>query len=156
MVIGVVALPWVRDIWHTYMDLLDEALRDSETGSASTLDTTQFQEDIAGAAAMIGLISLAVTFCYHVGFLMWTQATPGKLAVGLRVRLREQPGRMPFGTVLLRWLGQFGVRVIGLVPFVGSLVSIYLLLDYLWPLWDQRNEALHYKVAGTLVTRVER
>ena len=46
---------------------------------------------------------------------------------------------MPLGTVLLRWLGQYGVGVLGLVPFVGCLSFVYSLLDYLWPLWDDKN-----------------
>jgi uncharacterized RDD family membrane protein YckC len=153
VLISVLALPWVRDIWHSYRDLLDEAFKDGQNGT-SNVDTAQFQRDIAGPAAAVALISLAVEFCYHVGFLMWTQATPGKLAVGLRVRLRERPGRLPFGTVLLRWLGQFGVRLVGLLPIVGAVIGLYLLLDYLWPLWDDKKQALHEKLAKTNVVRV--
>ena len=152
-VVGLLALPWIRDIWHTYRDFIDEVVRDSDNGT-STADTSQLQRDIIGPAVVIGLISLGVDFGYHVGFLMWKQATPGKLVVGLRVRLREQPGRMPIGTVLLRWLGQFGVRVIGLIPFVGSVTGLYTLLDYLWPLWDDKRQAIHDKIAKTNVVRV--
>lgn len=154
IVVSVVGLPWIRDIWHSYKDFLDELLNQSDTAGTSTPDTVQFQRDIAGPARMIGLVSLAVTFCYHVGFLMWKQATPGKLATGLRVRLRERPGRLPFGAVLLRWAGQFGVRVIGLVPVIGVLSSLYLVLDYLWPLWDGNKQALHEKLPKTNVVRI--
>ena len=86
---------------------------------------------------------------------MWQQATPGKLLLGLRVRLRERPGPMPLPTVLLRWVGQFGVgRRLGLIPFVGTIGSIYSLLDYLWPLWDDKKQAIHDKIAKTNVVRV--
>jgi len=152
-VISLVGLPWIRDIWHSYKDFLDELLDESANGGSSP-DTAQFQRDIAGPARMISLVSLAVTFCYHVGFLMWKQATPGKLATGLRVRLRERPGRLPLRAVLLRWVGQFGVRVIGLVPIIGVLSTIYLLLDYLWPLWDANKQALHEKLPRTNVVRI--
>jgi uncharacterized RDD family membrane protein YckC len=152
-VVLVVALPWVRDIWHTYMDWFDDVMNDSENGTSTAPGTSQLQSDLAGPLAVIGLISLGVQFCYHVGFLMWRQATPGKLAVGLRVRLRERPGPMPLGTVLLRWVGQFSVRVIGLIPLVGVVASLYLLLDYLWPLWDDKKQAIHDKIAKTNVVR---
>jgi uncharacterized RDD family membrane protein YckC len=56
--------------------------------------------------------------------------------------------------VLLRWLGQFGIRVIGLVPLVGSVTGLYLLLDYLWPLWDDKSQAIHDKIAKTNVVRI--
>jgi uncharacterized RDD family membrane protein YckC len=153
-IVLVLALPWIRDIWHTYRDWFDDALNDGANGTTTSPDTSQLQEDIAGPAAIIGLITLALEFCYHVGFLMWKQATPGKLVVGLRVRLRERPGRLPFGAVLLRWLGQFGIRVVGLIPFVGSVTGLYLLLDYLWPLWDDKKQAIHDKIAKTNVVRL--
>ena len=103
---------------------------------------------------MIGLINAAVSFAYSVGFLMWKQATIGKLVVGLRVRLRERPGPMPLGTVLLRWVGQFGPGLLGIVPYVGGLSGLYSLLDDLWPLWDDKRQALHDKVAKTNVVRI--
>ena len=36
--------------------------------------------------------------------------------------------------------------------FIGSLIFyVPWLLDGLWPLWDDRNQALHDKVANTFV-----
>ena len=60
---------------------------------------------------------------------------------------------MPLGTVLLRWVAQYGVGLLGLVPFVGSIGGLYSLLNYLWPLWDGKKQALHDKVAKTNVVR---
>jgi uncharacterized RDD family membrane protein YckC len=158
IIVGIIAaafaMPWIRDAFHIYTDWFDELLRTTEAGTTSTVDTAQLQRDLARPLAFILGIQLVVSFCYHVGFLMWKQATPGKLMVGLRVRLRETPGRMPLGTVTLRWLGQFGVGVFGLIPFVGSLTGIYTLLDVLWPLWDDKKQAVHDKVAKTNVVRV--
>ena len=96
---GLVAFPWLRDVFDSYSDWFDEALN----ADSSSVDTSQLQSDTAGPLAIIGAINLALGFAYHVGFLMWKQATPGKLILGLRVRLRETPGPMPIGTVLLRW-----------------------------------------------------
>ena len=42
------------------------------------------------------------TLAYFVGFLRWKGATPGKLICGLRVRLRERPGRLPWSTIAIR------------------------------------------------------
>jgi uncharacterized RDD family membrane protein YckC len=152
---AIVALPWIRDVWHTYADWFDDALRTSSDGtSSSSIDTAQLQRDLIKPLAIIGAINLALGFVYNVTFLMWKQATPGKLMLGLRVRLRETPGPMPIGTVLLRWVGQYAVGIIGLVPFVGSIGGIYSLLNYLWPLWDDKNQALHDKVAKTNVVRI--
>ncbi len=150
----VLALPWVRDAYQIYRDWFDEILRTTEAGTSSSVDTGQLQRDLVRPLAFIVGIQLVVGFCYHVGFLMWRQATPGKLVVGLRVRLRERPGPMPLGTVVLRWLGQFGVGILSLVPFVGSVTGLYSLLDVLWPLWDDKKQAVHDKIASTNVVRV--
>jgi uncharacterized RDD family membrane protein YckC len=153
IIVAIVAIPWIRDVWHTYRDWFDDVMDSSGAGS-SNVDTGQLQRDVAKPLAIIVGIQLAISLCYHVGFLMWRQATPGKLLTGLRVRLRESPGRMPFGTVVVRWLSQFGVGLLGLVPVVGSLAGIYQLLDDLWPLWDDKKQAIHDKVAKTNVVRV--
>jgi uncharacterized RDD family membrane protein YckC len=153
IITGIVASPWITDAYHIYRDWFDELLKSGGTGSTTTVDTAQLQRDLARPLAFIVGIQLLVGFCYHVGFLMWKQATPGKLMLGMRVRLRECPGPMPLGTVLLRWLSQFGVGILGLVPVVGSLAGVYTLLDYLWPLWDDKKQAIHDKVAKTNVVR---
>ena len=145
-----IAFPWISDVISTYGDWLDEALN----SSSGSVDTRQLQEDIARPLLIIGVINIALGFVYNVGFLMWKQATPGKLVVGLRVRLRETPGPMPLGTVLLRWVGQYAVGILGLVPFVGSIGGLYSILNYLWPLWDSKKQALHDKVAKTNVVRI--
>lgn len=152
LVAGLLAVPWLREVWESYRDWFQDALDTSATGGS--VDTAELQRDVAGPLAVAVLIQLAVGFAYHVGFLLWRQATPGKLLLGLRVRRREEPGPMPLGTVLLRWLGQFGVGVLNVVPFVGSVTGVYSLLDALWPLWDEKKQALHDKLARTNVVRV--
>ena len=101
----------------------------------------------------IGLVAFVVGLLYTFGFLIWKQATPGKLAVGLRVRLRESP-ELPFSAILLRWATQSGAPgLLGLVPFVGFLAGLFSFLNVLWPLWDDKNQAIHDKVAKTNVVR---
>jgi uncharacterized RDD family membrane protein YckC len=149
-----VTFPWVREVFDVYRDYLDTVTDDAAAGRTSTVSTWELSEQVAGPMWKIALVGLGLSFVYHVGFLMWRQATPGKLMTGLRVRLRETPGPMSLGTVVVRWLGQFGVGVLGLVPVVGTLTSLYNLLDALWPLWDGNKQAIHDKLAKTNVVRV--
>ena len=150
IVAGIIAFPWARDVFDSYRDWFDEAM--SSDGSAP--DTGQLQSDIAGPLVIITLINVALGFVYNVGFLMWKQATPGKLLLGLRVRLRDRPGPMPTGTVMLRWAGQYGVALLGILPVAGCLTFVYTVLDYLWPLWDDKKQAIHDKIAKTNVVRI--
>ena len=151
IVAAIVSIPWLREVYDSYRVWIDEAFRTADTGG--TIDPGSLQGDVAGPLAIIGAINLALGFAYHVGFLMWKQATPGKLVLGLRVRRRDEPGPMPLSTVLLRWVGQFGIGIIGLVPVVGTIGSLYSLLDSLWPLWDDKKQALHDKLGKTNVVR---
>ena len=116
-------------------------------------------------AVWLALPSLVVVLAYQVGMLRWRGATLGKLAVGLQVRRREAPGRLPWRAILLRVLVQFVVaQALVLVVFSGGslaalvvanlLVSVFTLADLLWPLWDDKRQALHDKAAGTNVVRV--
>ena len=106
--------------------------------------------------AVLGFIavSLLVRFLYGVGFLKAFQATPGKMALGLQVRLRERPGVLPWGSVLARWFTQNLATFVAFVPLVGMLAWVYSVLDDLWPLWDGKRQALHDKTARTNVVRV--
>lgn len=126
----VVALQW--DSWSRWFDDMQYA---SDTGTADP--------PVPGALwAALGMFFLA-SLLYQFLFLLWKQATPGKLIVGLRVRLRQRP-ELPVGAILLRMLGVF---LLGLC-WIGQV------LDYLWPLWDDKKQALHDKMAKTNVVKI--
>ena len=154
-VVVLVGLPWLRDIMNVYGDALDEAMRSAEAGG-----TIPDQGDLLGELAvpflMLSLVGLGLNFVYNVGFLKWKAATPGKMVVGLRVRLREVPGALSWATVLKRWAGQNWYAVLGAVPILGTVASFYPVINLLWPLWDDKKQALHDKVASTNVVRLER
>jgi uncharacterized RDD family membrane protein YckC len=69
--------------------------------------------------------------------------TLGKQATGIRV-VREDGAPITLGKALVR-------EVVGRQLLAWITFSIYSLFDYLWPLSDKRNQALHDKIAGTLV-----
>jgi uncharacterized RDD family membrane protein YckC len=70
--------------------------------------------------------------------------TLGKRWLGIRV-VDDHTGRsVGYG----RAFGRYAIT------FVFSLFFfIPLLLDYLWPLWDRKNQALHDKVVGSVVVK---
>jgi uncharacterized RDD family membrane protein YckC len=73
--------------------------------------------------------------------------TFGKRALGIQVRDASSGGPIGADRAGLRYV------VIGLfriIPFFG----LFSLLDGLWPLRDRRRQALHDKIAGSLVVRV--
>jgi uncharacterized RDD family membrane protein YckC len=96
------------------------------------------------------VLGLLVTLCYltilesrkgaHNG------QTLGKQATGIRI-VRDDGQRVTFGRALLR--EGVGKQLLGIIT-----LYIYLVVDYLWPLWDRENQALHDKIASTHVVVV--
>ena len=73
----------------------------------------------------------------------WGQ-TFGKWALGVRVVREDNAQRIGYG------------RALGRVLSVWVLALFYLpiIISYLWPLWDSRNQTLQDKMASTIVVRV--
>jgi uncharacterized RDD family membrane protein YckC len=107
--------------------------------------------------------SVIITVLYWVGFLRWKGGTPGKLMLGLRVRLREQPGTLPWSSITARTALQFGVPwTFYIVAFttgsgtwlaLAAVATMVTLIDPLWATWDAKRQTLHDKLARTNVVR---
>ena len=149
------ALPFWREIGSYYLDVIRRSVDAAESGGpVQAPGTLEIYGDLAGPLLAITAIGLVVSVAYHAGFLRWRGATPGKTALGMRVRLRERPGRLPWSAVGKRLAVQYVPSLFTAIPFVGALVGLFPFLDGLWPLWDDKRQALHDKAAGTNVVRV--
>ena len=92
-------------------------------------------------------------FVYELVMVKLFGGTLGKLATGLRVRLREAPG-MTWGAAGIRaavWDAVPGM--LDALPGLGFLGTVFRLANGLWPLWDPQRQALHDKAARTNVVR---
>jgi uncharacterized RDD family membrane protein YckC len=105
---------------------------------------------IVGAAAGSDAGIVVGIVVYFVGMLVYytmfhgseSGQTLGKRAASIAVRgdtgARASYGQA-FGRVAIMWIFQ--------------LFSPIQLLNFLWPLWDRRNQALHDKIASTIVVK---
>ena len=153
MVVGIV-FGWsfigdIRDAFTSYVQLAADAANNGTPPPEAALLTNSLTAQLLGLVVVMWLVRLV----YGVGFLKAFQATPGKLLLGLEVRLRERPGPLSWGTVLARWLAQNISGLLQAVPLLNLVTWVYPLLDCVWPLWDGRRQALHDKVARTSVVR---
>ena len=73
-----------------------------------------------------------------VGFWRYCGATPGKLAVGIKIVDAATGGAPSTGRLVIR-----------LACYLLSAAPLYL--GFLWALVDRRNQAWHDKIAGTIV-----
>jgi uncharacterized RDD family membrane protein YckC len=139
----------IRDAFGSYVRLAADAADNGTPAPEAALLTDSLMGPLIGLAVVMWLVRLV----YGVGFLKAFQATPGKLLLGLEVRLWERPGPLSWGTVLARWFAQNVAGLLQAVPLLNLVTWVYPLLDCLWPLWDGRRQALHDKVARTCVVR---
>lgn len=128
------------------------------------LEATTARGDITAAVALIeradrgyllayAATGLAVGLLYSVLFLVRAGATPGKLAVGLRVRRIDRVGNPDRDTAIKRSGFEAVLGAMGNAPYLGSLGVMLAIADLLLPFVDPRRQALHDKVAGTVVVR---
>ena len=91
---------------------------------------------------IIGVIGIA----YYIYFWGGKRGqTLGKMAMKIRVVDEATGGPIGYGRAAIRWLT---ILVLGIPCGIG------ILLDYLWPLWDVKRQALHDKVAKSFVIDV--
>jgi uncharacterized RDD family membrane protein YckC len=116
---------------------------------------TSGEAGTAGIAAAItwGTMDYLVRGLFYAPLLMRRRGghngqTIGKQVAGIRV-VREDGWPMTYGAAVLReWLVKtLAIQVAG-VALTGG---VTVLLDYIWPLWDQRRQALHDRLASTVV-----
>ena len=143
---------WLLQFLRWYVGLIQDMMQSSANGGAVVMpDTATIAGKTAGYLWPYLVISIVVLVLYQVVFLTRKGATPGKMAVGIRVRLRERPGHPTVVVVLRRLIIPVGASVLGFVPILSYITGLVPLLDYLWPLWDENRQALHDKLAGTSV-----
>src|SRR3712207_2095615 len=98
---------------------------------------------------MFAAVSLGIGMVYHVAFLRWKGATPGKLSCGLRVvpvDSGRSRGPLPWQAACIR-------SAIWVLPAINGFVRVFTVLDVLFPLWQPKRQAIHDLAAQTQVVR---
>ena len=104
-------------------------------------------DDGNSAVALVGLLFIFCAIVLPFVYFPYLHSrehgqTWGKRATGLRVRTSDG-SRLTGG----RSFARYAIQV------VFGIFYVPLLLDYLWPLWDARNQSLHDKVVDSVVVR---
>lgn len=102
--------------------------------------TPAFPAAMFGTFTMIWMIGLAVAAAYEIYFVASRGATPGKMALGLKVvRADGQP--ITLGLAAGRWAA-------------GIVSSLTFCIGYIIAGFDQQKRSLHDHICGTRVIRV--
>lgn len=144
---GLLSLPFLGPVVEAFETVFARALTDP-TPDAGVITTALLE-----AAVPVTLVGVGVGLVYETLFLVWKAATPGKMLVGTRVRPVAAAGPVGVGVALRRQGLPVASDLMGLVPVLGVLGTVLSVLDPAWLLWDPRRQALHDKVADTVVVK---
>lgn len=154
IVSGVVSLPAQIQVQQDLQPVMDRLDRQIEQNPDEPPDFGAYFHDyldvMQAHAFWLLAPGLIIGVLYWAGFLRWKGATPGKMMLGLRVRLREQAGTLPWSSIVARMAVQFGVfwAFYALAIATGSValfvtmvpVGLLMLLDPLWATWDSKRQ----------------
>ena len=109
--------------------------------------------EVTGGVAPGGFILVGVGLLVYLAFDIWNRVVPTRPdRPEHRQEGRWHPGRrhQPWRTDRSRR----GLRSLGRRTFVpGFVLGCLALIDVLWPLWDEKKQALHDKVVSSVVLR---
>ena len=91
------------------------------------------------------LVNFVIEAIYLIVLVGGSGQTIGCRALGTKVVAADGRSQVGYGKAAVRWIVQIILFVLFFIPG---------LIDLLWPLWDDKNQSLHDKAAGTLVVRV--
>ena len=106
--------------------------------------------DISDISAVLGEL---VGFVYVTIMIAIRGQTLGMMAAGIKLYdFKSGSGTIGYPKAALR----AGVAILISLPFAlhVPLASVLVMLNLLWPLWDQKNQTWHDKAAGTVAVKV--
>ncbi|MFV0461758.1 MAG: RDD family protein [Nostocoides sp.] len=112
------------------------------------LDVTQAK---LGWLTVYVVIVATIGLIYSTTFLARRGATPGKIAVGIRVRDVATGDRLTVTAAAKRYLISYATTLSSPLGVLGSVMVGLWCLDHLLPLFDANRQALHDKLAGSEV-----
>lgn len=137
-------------ILRAFDPLRDELEKASAAGDIAAILTLTDRADRSYLLAYLGF-SLILALAYNVFFLVRKAATPGKLLLGLRVQSVGRLGPLSMDTAMRRAGFEAVLSAMSQAPVIGLIGLFLAVADSVWPIMDPRRQALHDKVAGTVV-----
>ncbi|MEH3054578.1 MAG: RDD family protein [Patulibacter minatonensis] len=107
-----------------------------------------------GAAVLVAIVLVLPTLAALVLLIPWYMSrnqgsSPGKKALGIRV-VREDGTDVDLGFAVMR---EFLIKGLAVSVVGGLTFYIGLIANYLWPVWDAENRAVHDMMAKSRVVR---
>ena len=108
---------------------------------------SELQKVQTSASSPLGvLISLGCALAFFLIFWVnYDGATPGKKLLGIKI-VKVDGKKLTYPVAFIRYIGYM----------ISAATIFFFGLGYLWIIWDKKKQALHDKIAGTIVVRTEK
>lgn len=135
----IVAIPGGLVFWAVAYKDLQDRIDAGDNGF-----TVTYGGRTLGGSVLYALIGYA-----YFAILNGRGQTFGKMALGIKVVGADSGAPIGMGKGFVR-------HVVGFIAsFLSCFGFIWMVLNALWPLWDNRQQALHDKIAGSLVVKAK-
>jgi uncharacterized RDD family membrane protein YckC len=134
----------------------DEYFRQIEAGNTGAPPPNIVDPSVIRWLVGYTVVLTLVAIVYEVFFTTRSGATPGKMIMGLRVRLRDRPGPLPVQTALTRTVIPMMGNLVQAIPLLSTAVFLAQVVDSLLPLANEKKQAVHDLMAGTNVVDTRR
>ncbi|MGB3685140.1 MAG: RDD family protein [Ornithinimicrobium sp.] len=153
ILLGILTLALLPVVAPDFMGTFEQLIDASIVENPNQDELNDLVAEVTGQAARLSLASAVLSIIYEAVFLKLASATPGKLLLGLRVRMRDHRGPLEWSTSAIRALTWYGPSLLGVIPILGSIAGLIPIVNGLWPLWDDKKQSLNDKTAKTNVVR---
>lgn len=131
--------------WNAYLAYVREVVT-----TGGELDVMRAVEILDTPESTYVSVTMMAIFVVYSGLMLQRRgATLGKMVCRLRVVPLDQGHSTPGLPVATAWLRPLVTKLMEVVPLLQP-------IDFLFPLWDRRNQALHDKLVRTQVIRESR
>ena len=115
-------------------------------------DIDPVTDEITGGVSPEGFLLVVAGGLLYFAFDIWnrvfrvarTGQSLGKKVAGIRIAAISDGGSIGLGAAFGRW---------AVAAAAGFVLGCLALIDVLWPLWDEKKQALHDKVVSSVVLR---
>jgi uncharacterized RDD family membrane protein YckC len=95
------------------------------------------------------LLGMAISTLFSLAFFLifWVNydgATPGKKLLGIKI-IKDNGEKINYPSAFIRYIGYL----------ISGATLMFFGIGYLWIIWDKKKQALHDKIAGTLVVKTD-
>lgn len=105
-------------------------------------------QKIQGSANSLLGIGIALPLLLAYFLIFWVNydgATPGKKLLGIKI-LKDNGEKLTYPAAFIRYIGYM----------ISGATMFFFGIGYLWTIWDKKKQALHDKIAGTVVVKTDK